>query len=566
MKKYRTYAILSPIMMILEVASDVIIPLLMARIINIGIQNKDMNFVLQTGLLMIGVALFGMVMGVVASFFGAKAGYGFAAELRQDAFAKIQGYSFANLDKLSAPTLITRLTADGDILGQVAMMSLRMAIRAPFLMIMALFLSYTINPGLARVFLVAIPIVVIVLFVLLKFALPLFKTIQVKVDRLNAIVQENLIGIRVVKSFNRKDYEETLFAKRNDDLRNISLRAITLVTILMPVLTLVIYGCIVAVLWFGGLNIMAGTMPPGDIIAFVTYINQIMMALMLLSMYFLNLTRGSASAARLIEVLEMKSEIKEVENGLKVVENGDVEFRNVSFHYPGNRNDVLKNINLEIKSGQLIGIIGSTGSSKTSLVQLIPRLYDATDGAVLVGGHNVRDYQIAALRNQIGVVLQKNTLVTGTIRSNLLWGDPAATDDKIIEALKQVEAWGFVSRLNDGLDHTVEQGGTNFSGGQKQRLTIARALIKKPKILILDDSTSAVDMGTELKIRRSFRENLADVTTIIIAQRISSIEDADQIIVLDKGEIESQGTHEELLVKSAIYREINESQQRGLAV
>lgn len=307
-------------------------------------------------------------------------------------------------------------------------------------------------------------------------------------------------------------------------------------------------------------------MLPGDIIAFVTYITQIMMALMLLSMYFMNLTRGTASAARLIEVLEMESEIKDPPGGLETVPTGDIRFRDVHFRYPGNREDILKGINLAIKSGQLIGIIGSTGSSKTSLVQLIPRLYDATEGEVLIGGHNVRAYHFEALRNEIGVVLQKNTLVTGTIRSNMRWGDPSATDEQIIEALKQVQAWEFVSRFSDGLDHVVEQGGSNFSGGQKQRLTIARALVKKPKILILDDSTSAVDMGTEIKIRRSFRKNLGDVTTIIIAQRISSIEDADLIIVLDKGEIESQGTHQELLAKSGIYREINESQQRGLAV
>ncbi len=565
MRKYRTYAILSPILMILEVASDVVIPLLMARIINIGIQNKDMNFVVQTGLLMIAVALFGMVMGVVASFLGARAGYGFATEIRKDAFSKIQSYSFANLDTLNAPTLITRLTSDADILGQVAMMSLRLAIRAPFLMILALIMSYTINPGLSRVFLVAIPIVVVVLFLLLKYASPMFKVIQTKIDRLNAIVQENLIGIRVVKSFNRKDHEEMLFAQRNDDLRNKSLHAITVINILMPVLTLVIYGCIVAVLWLGGLEIMRGEMLPGDIIAFVTYITQIMMALMLLSMYIMYLTRGSASAARLLEVVQTKSEIEEPINGLTKVASGDVEFRGVSFRYPGNGTDILKHIDLDIKSGQLIGIIGSTGSSKTSLVQLIPRLYDANGGDVLVGGRNVREYEVEALRNQIGVVLQKNTLVTGTIRSNMLWGDPLASDEAIIIALKQVEAWEFVSQLKDGLDHEVDQGGSNFSGGQKQRLTIARALLKNPKILILDDSTSAVDVGTEVKIRRSFRENLGDVTTIIIAQRISSIEDADQIIVLEQGEIESQGTHRELLAKSVIYREINESQQRGLA-
>ena len=565
MKKYRTYAILSPIMMILEVASDILIPLLMSRLVDIGIKNGDMDFVIGTGLQMVVLALFGMVMGVVSSFFGARAGYGFAAQIRAKAFSRIQDYSFANLDTLAAPTLITRLTNDADILGQVAMMSLRMAIRAPFLMILALVMSVSLNPQLSLVFAVAIPVVVLVLFVILRYANPMFKSIQDKVDRVNAIIQENLTGIRVVKSFNRQDHEQERFGRRNDDLRETVMKAVTLINVLMPVLTLVIYACIVAVLWFGGRQIMAGTMAPGEIIAFVTYITQIMIALMMLSMYFMMLTRGAASASRLLEVLETESEIVSPRDGLTGIAHGGIEYRNVSFRYPANREDVLKNIDLTIAGGQLIGIIGSTGSAKTSLVQLIPRLYDVTGGQVLIGGRDVRDYDLDSLRGQIGMVLQKNTLVSGTIRSNLRWGDESAPDEVLIEALKQAQAWEFVSGYSDGLDHVVEQGGSNFSGGQKQRLTIARALVKKPRILILDDSTSAVDMTTDARLRRSFRENLDDVTTIIIAQRISSIEDADRIIVLDKGEIESQGTHEELLATSQIYREIYESQERGLA-
>lgn len=565
MKKYRTYAILSPIMMILEVAADVLVPFLMSRIVDIGIKNQDMDYVIRTGLLMILLALSGMFMGVVSSFFGARAGYGFAAEIRAKAFERIQNYSFANLDTLSAPTLITRLTTDADMLGQVAMMSLRMAIRAPFLMILALFMSVTVNPGLSMVFLVAIPVVIVILLIVLKFANPMFKSIQRRVDRLNAIIQENLIGIRVVKSFNRQPYEEKRFRQRNDDLKNMAMKAISLITVLMPVLNLVIYGCIGAVLWFGGQQIMAGTMFPGELIAFVTYITQIMMALMMLSMYFMMLTRGSASASRLIEVLETESEITVPEAAGDTVENGSVEFRQVHFRYPSNSQDVLKNIDLKITSGQLVGIIGSTGSGKTSLVQLIPRLYDVTAGEVLVGGRDVRAYRLDALRQQIGMVLQKNTLISGTIRSNMRWGNEQATDEDIIEALKQAQAWEFVAKYTDGLDHPVEQGGSNFSGGQKQRLTIARALVKKPRILILDDSTSAVDMTTDAKLRKSFRENLGHVTTIIIAQRISSIEDADTIIVMNNGEVESQGTHAQLLETSPIYREINDSQERGLA-
>ncbi len=565
MKKYRTYAILSPIMMILEVAADVLVPFLMSRIVDVGIKNQDMDYVIRTGLLMILLALSGMFMGVVSSFFGARAGYGFAAEIRAKAFERIQNYSFANLDTLSAPTLITRLTTDADMLGQVAMMSLRMAIRAPFLMILALFMSVTVNPGLSMVFLVAIPVVIVILLIVLKFANPMFKSIQRRVDRLNAIIQENLIGIRVVKSFNRQPYEEKRFRQRNDDLKNMAMKAISLITVLMPVLNLVIYGCIGAVLWFGGQQIMAGTMLPGELIAFVTYITQIMMALMMLSMYFMMLTRGSASASRLIEVLETESEITVPAAAGDTVENGSVEFRQVHFRYPSNSQDVLKNIDLKITSGQLVGIIGSTGSGKTSLVQLIPRLYDVTAGEVLVGGRDVRAYRLDALRQQIGMVLQKNTLISGTIRSNMRWGNEQATDEDIIEALKQAQAWEFVAKYTDGLDHPVEQGGSNFSGGQKQRLTIARALVKKPRILILDDSTSAVDMTTDAKLRKSFRENLGHVTTIIIAQRISSIEDADTIIVMNNGEVESQGTHAQLLETSPIYREINDSQERGLA-
>lgn len=565
MKKYRLYAILSPLMMILEVVGDVIIPLLMANIVDIGIANRDMPYVVKMGGLMVVVALFALIMGVWSSFLGAEAGYGFAAELRKDAFSKIQGYSFANLDTLAPPTLITRLTNDSDILGQIAMMSMRMAIRAPFLMVLALIGSLSLNSGLSKIFLVSIPVVIIVLVIIIRFASPMFKMIQTKIDRVNAIVQENLVGIRVVKSFNRKDHVEEKFAERNDDLRNMSMKAISVVTVLMPTLNLVIYGSIIAVLWLGGNQILSGTAQVGEVIAFVTYITQIMMALMLLSMYVMSLTRASASGARLVEVLETTSEITSTDEELSTVPTGDIIFRDVNFRYPSNSEDILKNINLEIKSGQLVGIIGSTGSSKTSLVQLIPRLYDVTGGSVSVGGHDVRAYQVEALRQNVAMVLQQNTLVSGTIRSNMKWGNEHATDEEIIEALKQAQAWEFVSKYLDDLDHEVEQNGSNFSGGQKQRLTIARAMLKKPKVLILDDSTSAVDMGTEAKMRRSFRENLDDVTTIIIAQRISSIQDADQIIVLERGEVVSVGTHDELLTSSSIYQEINDSQQRGLA-
>lgn len=565
MKKYRRSAILSPIMMILEVVADVMIPLYMASIVDVGIRNQDVAFVVRTGIFMILFAIFGMAMGTISSFFAANAGFGFGSEIRKDAFSKIQDFTFANLDQLPAPTLITRLTTDTDLLSQVAMMSLRMAIRAPFMMIFALIMAFQINAKLSLVFLVAIPVTIAVLYIVLRWAMPRFAIIQEKVDAVNARVQDTLTGIRVVKAFNRQDHEEDRFRRRNTDLRDTILGVFSILMLLMPVLNLVIYGCISAVLWFGGQQIMAGEMAAGQLIAFITYITQIMMAVMMLSMFIMMTTRASASAKRILEVVETKPEIVSPKAGIKEVADGSIRFNNVSFHYPGFEKDVLTDIDLDIPSGHLVGIIGSTGSSKTTLVQLIPRLYEATKGQVLVGGRDVKDYDLSSLREQIGMVLQKNTLVSGTVRSNMQWGKADATDEEIIQALKQAQAWDFISKTDLVLDTPVDQGGSNFSGGQKQRLTIARALMKRPKIMILDDSTSAVDTATDARIRRSFRENLADVTTLIIAQRISSISDADLILVMEHGRIVDRGSHEELMETSAIYREIYESQEGGLS-
>ncbi|NLX61936.1 MAG: ABC transporter ATP-binding protein, partial [Tissierellia bacterium] len=395
-------------------------------------------------------------------------------------------------------------------------------------------------------------------------ARPLFRKMQSRVDRVNAAIQENLIGIRVVKSFNRQKFEEEKFKRRNDSLRDTALEAISTVIILMPILTLVIYGTIIAVLWFGGQQVRIGSMGEGELISFITYITQIMMALILMSMFFMNLLRGIASGGRILEVLGTESEIKEIENPYKELKDGSIEYKNVNFKYPGSREFVLKDINIKIKSGETVGIIGSTGSSKSTLVQLIPRLYDVTEGAVIVGGRNVREYDLKALRDQVAFVLQKNTLFSGTIRENMKWGNENATDEEIIRALKQAQAWEFVSKYEDGLDHWVEQGGANFSGGQKQRLCIARALVKSPKIIILDDSTSAVDMTTDAKIQKAFKEELQLVTKIIIAQRISSIKNADRIIVMHEGKVESIGDHETLLNISPIYREIYDSQEKGV--
>jgi len=564
MKKYLVYAISCPILMILEVLADIVIPYLMALIVDTGIANRDIDYIVKIGVVMVIAALLGMTFGIISSHVGAKAGYGFAAEIRRETFIKVQKFSFANLDQFTVSSLITRLTNDCNTIGQVTMMSLRMAIRSPFLLLFALIMSFKINASLARVFLVAIPLLAICVAIVLKKASPLFRLMQKRVDSVNAIIQENLIGIRVVKSFNRQKHEEGRFKERNDNLRDTALKAISLIISLGPIMNIIVYATIIAVLWFGGKQVSAGELGGGELISFITYITQIMMSLMMMSFFFMQLLRGSASVGRIVEILDTESEIKEVVQPISEVKDGSVVFDNVSFNYPGSKENTLKNINVNIKSGEVLGIIGSTGASKSTLVQLIPRLYDVSEGSVLVGGVNVKDYDIKVLRDQVAFVLQKNTLFSGTLRENMIWGNEDATDEQIIDALKKAQAWEFVSTYEDGLDHRVEQGGENFSGGQKQRLCIARALLKSPKIIILDDSTSAIDMTTDAKIQEVFKRDLGDVTTIIIAQRISSIQHADRIIVLHEGEIEALGSHEELIEASPIYREIYESQQKGV--
>lgn len=564
MKKYSIFAVLSPILMILEVIADIAIPYLMSNIVDVGIANGDIEYIVKIGIIMIGAALLAMAFGVISAYCGAKAGYGFASEVRRETFKKIQGFSFANLDKFTVSSLITRLTNDCNTIGQVTMMSLRMAVRAPFMMFFALVMAFNINSSLAKVFMVSIPFTAIVIILILSKARPLFLKMQTRVDRVNAVIQENLTAIGVVKSFNRQKYEENRFMKRNDALRDTALKAISLVIFLMPLLNLVIYSTIIAVLWFGGQQVIAGSMGRGELISFITYITQILMALIMISIFFMQYLRGSASVKRILEIWDTKSEIDEPEEPIKDLKNGSISFKNVCFSYPGSPEKTLKNINFHIESGEVLGIIGSTGSSKSTLVQLIPRLYDVTEGNIYIGGIDVRNYDIKSLRDQVAFVLQKNTLFSGTIRENMLWGNENATDEEIVTALKQAQAWEFVSKYEDGLDHKVEQGGANFSGGQKQRLTIARALMKNPKILILDDSTSAIDMATDAKIQHVFKEELGNITTIIIAQRISSIKHSNRIIVMHKGEIESFGDHETLLKISPIYKEIYESQQKGV--
>jgi ATP-binding cassette subfamily B protein len=550
--------------MILEVLADIAIPYLMAKIVDIGIVNQDIDYVIKIGLIMIGAAILGMLFGIISAHFGARAGYGFASEIRQETFEKVQGFSFANLDQFTVSSLITRLTNDCNTIGQVTMMSLRMAIRAPFMMIFAFIMAFNINSSLAKILMISMPLTAVFIAIILVKARPLFVKMQSRVDRVNSIIKENLAAIGVVKSFNREKHEEKRFKERNDSLRDIALKAISLIIIVMPILNLVIYTTIIAVLWFGGQQVLTGAMGRGELISFITYITQVMMSLMMISMFFMQLLRGIASADRILEVWNTDSEIKEIENPSKQIKDGSVKFNNVSFSYPGSKEKTLKNINININTGEVIGIIGSTGSSKSTLVQLIPRLYDTTEGSVTVGGVDVKRYDIEVLRDQVAFVLQKNSLFSGTLRENMQWGNKNATDEEIINALKQAQAWEFVSKYKDGLEHRVEQGGSNYSGGQRQRLCIARALMKHPKIIILDDSTSAVDMTTDARIQHAFSQELSHVTTIIIAQRISSIQHADKIIVIHEGELESMGNHSDLMERSPIYKEIYESQEKGV--
>ncbi len=563
-KKYRKFAILCPLFMVLELSSDILIPYLMSLVVDIGIMTRDVGYITRIGGIMVAIALAGMTIGIISSHFGAIAGYGFAAEIRKASFEKIQTFSFANLDQFSVSSLITRLTTDANTVGMTTMMSLRMAIRAPFMMLFALIMAFNINKELAKVFLFALPLLTVVLVVILSQARPLFELLQKKVDAVNSITQENLTGIRVVKSFNREDFEEAKFKKGNDELRDTALRAVTIIVAFMPVITVTIFATIIAVLWIGGLQITAGTMGKGELISFIAYITQVLIAVMMLSIFFMQFMRGQASAKRISEVLAVESEIRSPENPIFTLEDGSIEFENVYFCYPGSREKTLHDINLKIKSGEVIGIIGSTGSSKSTLVQLIPRLYDVSSGSLKVGHCDVKSYDVKSLRDQVAYVLQKNILFSGTIRENMQWGKENATDEQIITALKEAQAWEFVSKDEKVLDKWVEQGGSNFSGGQKQRLTIARALMKRPKIIILDDSTSAVDVGTDLQIQQTFYAVLKGVTTILIAQRISSIQSADRIIVMNEGKIDAVGTHEELLDTCFIYKEIYESQQKGV--
>ncbi len=586
-KKYRWYALLSPLAIIFEVLIEVTIPLLMSVIVDCGISGQSLSekesfvadilikfgfaektgtdLIIATGLLMLGMALVSLLCGASAAYFASKAGMGFGAELRFGIFKKIQGFSFANIDKFSTGSLITRMTTDINMLQMAFMMALRMLVRSPLMFAMAITMAWTINKKLSMIFLCIAPIMFGLILLIGSFAHKRFKKMFKKYDSFNNYIQENLIAARVVKAFVRAKHEKDKFKVSNDELKDASIFAEKLIILNNPIMAVSIYSCIILVIWIGSKLILGGDMQLGDLMSFITYIQQIFMSLMIISMIFVMSVMGKASLDRISEVLNEKSDITDDDavNGA-TLKDGSIEFKNVSFKYSKNAEEnVLKDINLSIKSGETIGILGGTGSAKTSLVQLIPRLYDATEGEVIVGGRNVKDYTLDHLRNQVAMVLQTNLLFSGTIEENLRWGKEDATIDEIRAAAKIAQADDFVMSFLDGYSTDLGQGGVNVSGGQKQRLCIARAILKSPKVLILDDSTSAVDTATDGKIREGMKNLLPETTKIIIAQRVNSIQHADKIIVLDDGKIDDIGTHDQLLSRNEIYKEVYISQQES---
>ena len=562
-KPYWPFFIVGPLCMLTEVVGEIALPALYSKIVDVGVANHDVRYIIVSCLLMILTAVLMMLGGVGGSYFASKACVNVAADVRRDVYSKIQKFSFANIDHFSTGSLVTRLTNDVTQIMNFINMIMRMALRSPGMMIGALIMAISMNPNLATVLAVTMPLLITGVVFVLRAGFPRFTKMQAKIDKLNNKIQENLTNVRVIKSFVREDYEKERFAEANGDLRATAMHAITLMITMMPMATLLMNFTVLAVVWFGGNQVIAGTMEVGSLTAFINYVNQILMSLMMMSMLFLNASRALASGRRIGEVLDEKIDLND-DNAKckdKIVTKGDIEFRNVNFRYYKNSDEqVLDNINLTIRGGETVGIIGSTGCGKTTLVSMIPRLYDVDQGEVLVDGVNVRDYDLTNLRNGVGMVLQKNVLFSGSIEENLRWGDEDASMDEIVAAAQSAQADPFIKSFKEGYDTNLDQGGANVSGGQKQRLCIARALLKKPKILILDDSTSAVDTATEARIRETFHNELKNSTKIIIAQRITSVMDADKIIVLDDGKITGVGTHDELLVSNQEYQEIYYSQ------
>ena len=557
-KPYLSAFILGPVMMIVEVIGEVMLPAMMADIINVGAANHDIPYIM-----MVITAFIMMAGGIGGAYFAAKAAMHFGRDLRKDLFRKVQKFSFANIDSFSTGTLVTRLTNDITQLQNVIMMGLRMMLRAPGMLIGAVIMAFMMNASLAVIILIVAPLLAIAIGIIIRIAFPRFELMQKKLDQLNSNIQETLTNVRVIKSFVRGDYEKERFSNSNEELKKSGLDAFKIVIIQMPIMTFAMNATVIAVVWFGGNQILGKTMQVGDLTAFTTYVTQILMSLMMLAMVLLQSSRAVASSKRIGEVLDTEIDLTD-DNAAqknKLIENGKIEFKHVSFrYYKNNHEKVLDDIDFTVEPGQTVGIIGSTGSGKTTLVQMIPRLYDVDEGEVLVDGVNVRDYSLENLRNGVSMVLQKNVLFSGTILENLQWGDEHATEAEIKAAADAAQADAFVSNFPEGYETELGQGGVNVSGGQKQRLCIARALLKKPKILILDDSTSAVDTATEAQIRECFHTSLSHTTKLIIAQRISSVMDADIILVMEEGKIVGMGSHAELLTSCHAYQEIYDSQ------
>ena len=562
--KYKKFAIATPFIMLGEAVMDIVLPLIMANMIDYGIQMKDMGYTLKMGGLMILCTVISLICGAGGGITAAHAATGFAKNLRAKLFKKVQIFSFSNIDRFSTASLVTRLTTDVTNTQNAFQMLIRMAVRSPVMLIGAAVMAIRINPELSAIFLVVIPILGVSLFLIMTHAHPRFEAMMEKYDALNNSVQENLAAIRVVKAFVREDYENKKFKNSADGVRRAQLFAEKLVILNSPIMQLCMYGCIIAVLWFGGNMVVAGSFEIGKLSSFISYVTQTLMSLMMLSMVIMMITVSLASMHRIVEVLDEEPDLKEDSAPVTKVKDGSIEFDNVSFSYARDPDNLtLEHISLSIQSGETIGIIGGTGSSKSTLVQLIPRLYDVLSGSIKVGGVDVRKYDTEVLRNQVAMVLQKNVLFSGTIRDNLKWGNENATDEEILEACKAADAYEFIQSFPYGLDTDLGQGGVNVSGGQKQRLCIARALLKRPKIIILDDSTSAVDTATDARIRAAFKRELKGTTTIIIAQRITSVQDADKVIILDDGQINDFDTPANLLAHNPIYQEIYEQQQKG---
>lgn len=564
LREYYKQSILTPIFIILEVLLEVLIPLQMARIIDIGIKNSNMNYILKEGIILVVIAMCSLLFGILAGNYASIASAGFSKNIRKDIFYKIQEFSFKNIDKFSTSSLVTRMTTDISNIQIAFQMTIRLFIRTIFMIALSLIMTIIINPKIAFVFLLAIPILGSFLFLAIKFIFPLFESAYNEYDNMNKKIQENIIASRVVKAYVREEFEISKFNSTSNLVYSIFLKAEKSLSFINLIMLLTLYGVILSILYIGGKSIVVGNMATGELTTLIIYGTQILMSLMMISFVFVMNLIAEASIQRIIEVLDEKVDITTPKNPIKNVKNGDILFNNVNFSYAGkNGNLSLKNISLYIKSGQTVGIIGGTGSSKTTLIQLIPRLYDVTDGSVSIGGIDVRNYDLETLREAVSVVLQKNILFTGTIADNIRWGNPNATLDEIIKVAKLAHADKFIQEFPDKYDTKILQGGNNVSGGQKQRICIARALLKKPKILILDDSTSAVDTKTDYLIRKAFKEEIPNTTKIIIAQRISSIEDADVIIVMEDGAINGIGTSKELLETNEIYKEIYNSQMKG---